>query len=108
MALEGNPAASDATAAGSDDNSVMDMAACCDGMDRPDPDNPNLCVEHSHFGQQNDQTQTPTVPAVLLASLYVVSTVPALTVPTCPATASADLLAAASPPHAILHCCFRI
>lgn len=108
MAADDNPAASDASAAGSDDNSVMDMAACCDGMDQPDRDNPNLCAEHSHFGQQSDQTQTPTVPAVLLASLYVVSTVPELTVPTWPATASADLLAAASPPHAILHCCFRI
>lgn len=108
MASDGDPIASGASAAKSDDDPAMDMAACCDGMGQPDPDNPNLCAEHAHFGQQSDQTQTPTVPAVLLASLYVVSTVPELTVPTRPATASANLLAAASPPHAILHCCFRI
>lgn len=100
--------ASDASVTESDDNSAMDMAACCDGMGQPDPDNPNLCAEHAHFGQQSDQTQTPTLPAILLASLYVVSTVPELKLPTRPAAASASFLAAASPPHAILHCCFRI
>lgn len=84
------------------------MAASCDIMYQPDPDNPNLCAEHARFGQQSGQTQTPTVPALLLASLYVVSAAPELTVPTRPAVDSASVLAAASPPHAILHCCFRI
>lgn len=99
--------ASDASAAESDADPAMDMAACCDGMGQPDPDNPNLCAEHAHFGQQSDQTQTPTLPAILLASLYVVSTVPELKLPARLAAASADLRAAASPPHTILHCCFR-
>lgn len=100
--------ASDTSAAESDDNPAMDMAACCDGMGQPDPDNPNLCTEHAHFGQQSDQTPTPTLPAILLVSLYVVSPVPELKLPIRPAAASASFLAAASPPHAILHCCFRI
>lgn len=108
MVSEGAPIASEVSAAGTDDNPVMNMAACCDGMDQPDPDNPNLCAEHAHFGQQSDQTQIPTLPTVLLVSLYVVSTIPELNVPTRPAAASASFFAAASPPHAILHCCFRI
>lgn len=109
MASEGDPADSDASVAGADTaNPIMDMAACCDGMGQPDPDNPNLCAEHAHFGQQSDQTQIPSVPAVLLASLYIVSLVPEPAEPTRPAAASASVLAAASPPHAILHCCFRI
>jgi hypothetical protein len=109
IASDGAQTGSDASVSGSDAASpVADMAACCDGMGQPDPDHPNLCTEHALFGQQSDQTQTPTVPAVLLASLYIVSLVPELTEPTRPATASANLLAAASPPHAILHCCFRI
>lgn len=97
---------SDASAG--DDNPAMDMAAGCDGMGQPDPDNPNLCAEHAHFGQQSDQTQTPTLPAILLVSLYVIPIVPELKLPTRPAAASTSFLTAASPPHAILHCCFRI
>jgi len=109
MAAEGDPADSDASVTESDAaNPIIDMAACCDGMGQPDPDNPNLCAEHAHFGQQSEQTQAPSVPAVLLASLYIVSLMPALTGPARPAAASASVLAAASPPHAILHCCFRI
>lgn len=109
MAADRNQTGSDSTAANSEAASpVADMAAGCDGMGQPDPDNPNLCAEHSHFGQQSDQTRTPTMPAVLLASLYIVSLATELTGPSLPAAASASLLAAASPPHAILHCCFRV
>lgn len=107
-AMASEDVASDMSAAESADSPAMDMAACCDGMDQPDPDNPNLCAEHAHFGQQSDQTQIPTLPAIVLASLYVVSTVPELNLPTRPAAASAGFPAAASPPHTILHCCFRI
>jgi len=108
MASEGNQAGSDPAAAGAVAvPPVADMPPCCDGMGRSDPDNPNLCAGHCQFGQQSDQTQTPTVPAALLASLYIVSLVPELTVPTQSAAASASILVAASPPHAILHCCLR-
>lgn len=110
LAADRDRTGSDASAADSDVASpVTDMAATgCDGMGQADPDNPNLCAEHRHFGQQSDQTQTPAVPAVLLTTLYVVSPAPELPAPIRPATESAIFLAAASPPHAILHCCFRI
>ncbi|HNF92681.1 MAG TPA: hypothetical protein PKZ67_10810 [Accumulibacter sp.] len=91
----------------SDDNPSMDIPACCDGMERPDMANPNLCTEHAHFGQLNDQTQIPTLPAILLTSLYVVSTASELNFRFPPA-ALANFLAESFPPHAILHCCFRI
>lgn len=87
---------------------VADMAPGCPEMGQPDPDNPNLCVEHVRFGQQSDQTQTSTVPAILLSSLYNLPLLPEPAGPPRSATASAGLFAAASPPHAILHCCFRI
>lgn len=87
---------------------VMDMMSGCPEMGQPDPDNPNLCVEHFRFGQQSDQTQTPAVPALLLSSLYTLPLLPEPAGPPRSATASAGLFAAASPPHAILHCCFRI
>ncbi|AKU11575.1 hypothetical protein AzCIB_1679 [Azoarcus sp. CIB] len=97
------PASEDSAGA----TAVADMAPGCAGMDQPDPDNPNLCVEYFHFGQQSDHTQAPTVPAALLVSLYIIPALPAPMTPARPA-ASPSLLAAAPPPHAILHCCFRI
>ncbi len=74
-----------------------------------DPSQPNLCAAHCQTGQQNaDGKPAPTVPPVLLASLYPV-------VPAAPRAQPALALAAvddpppvASPPLAILHCCFRI
>lgn len=86
---------------------IGDMAPGCPEMGQPDPDQPNLCVEHFRFGQQSDQTQTPTLPAVLLAPLYVLPLSAGPAGPPRSAAASTRLLAA-SPPHAILHCCFRI
>lgn len=77
-----------------------DMAPDCPGMGQPDPALPNLCVEQFHFGQQSDHMQTPTLPAILLTALY--------TLPLLPEPADPPRSAAASPPHAILHCCFRI
>jgi len=80
-------------------------ATNCDQMPSPmDEASPNLCAQHCQYGQQSDQTQTVTVPAVLLTSLYIVAPVSqALQIPRMPV----GLFAAVSPPHAILHCCFR-
>ncbi len=108
MRSKGSPAGSDTVMARSETATpVADMATGCPEMGQADPENPNLCVEHVRFGQQSDQTQTPTVPAVLLSNLYTLPLLPEPTGPTRPASASASLLAAASPPHTILHCCFR-
>ncbi len=98
-----------ATAGSATMTPAADMPRCCDGMGRSDSSNPNLCAGHCQFGQQSAQTQAPTMPAALLtSSSYTIFPAPELTVPTWPAAASAGILAAASPPHAILHCCFRI
>ncbi|PQA79542.1 hypothetical protein [Rhodoferax sp. TS-BS-61-7] len=73
-----------------------------------DSQNANLCVEHCKVGQQSDQASTLTVPAVLLMALYFAPLVPAPVAELPPVAATPSALVAASPPHTILHCCFRI
>jgi hypothetical protein len=85
------------------------QAADCAGMAGPmDPEFANLCAEHCHHGQQSDQAATLTVPAALLTALYITPLAPEPYVAPRPAAAAKSALAAASPPLAILHCCFRI
>lgn len=85
-----------------------DMAAMAN-CDQIDDSAANLCVEHCRFGQQSaDHASAPTVPAALLTTLY---TLPVLPEPLGHGRPPADSKfqhVAASPPHAILHCCFRI
>jgi hypothetical protein len=73
-----------------------------------DPQSPNLCAEHCKVGQQSDQVSTLTVPAVLLMALYFAPLVPNLMAELRPAAATPSALVAASPPHTVLHCCYRI
>lgn len=83
--------------------------ANCSGMSAAmDPSSPSLCAEHCQFGQQSNQAPSLSVPAVLLHALYVAPPVPAVSAASHPAAADLGALAVASPPHAILHCCFRI
>jgi hypothetical protein len=74
-----------------------------------DPTQPNLCAVHCQSGQQNaDGKPAPSVSPAILVSLY----------PGALAFLPADIQRAsaapdgpstrADPPHAILHCCFRI
>ena len=83
------------------------MPNCSDMAGAMDPDAANLCAEHCKYGQQSDHAPTLTVPAVLLSALYAT---PAALPPPLPRGAAAlmDALVAAPPPHAILHCVFRI
>lgn len=87
---------------------TSDMAAMA-SCDQIDDNAANLCVEHCRFGQQSaDHASAPTVPAALLTTLY---TLPVQPEPLGHGWPSADVIfrrVAASPPHAILHCCFRI
>ena len=101
-------ALSDGPAAAS--SAVGDMAGMnCEGMAGAlDPALPNLCAAHCHDGQQSDQSSTLTVPAVLLAACHPTAPAPARLVAAQPAWAATGAPAAAFPPHAILHCCFRI
>ena len=92
---------SDAAAA----QTMTDCAGMAGGMD---PSFPNLCAEHSHQGKQSDQAPTLTVPAVLLSALYVTAFALEPTAVPRPAAVVTSALVAASPPHTILHCCFRI
>ena len=105
-----------AAAAAPDDGSTDSaMAAAklqspnCEDMAGPmDPEFANLCAEHCHHGQQSDQASTLTVPAALLNALYVTPLAPEPIVAPRPAANATSALVAASPPHTILHCCFRI
>jgi len=86
------------------------QAPDCDGMaaGTMDSDLANLCAEHCHHGQQSDQAATLSVPVALLTALYVAPLAAQPEIRPRPAADAASALVAASPPHAILHCCFRI
>lgn len=91
------------------DVASQSMSNCEDmAMGALDPQNANLCAEHSKFGQQSDQASTLTVPVALLQALYFAPLVPAPVTRLHPAAATPSALVATSPPHTILHCCFRI
>jgi hypothetical protein len=88
--------------------SAEQPSRCEDMSGAMDPAFPNLCAEHCRHGQQSDQTPTLVVPAVILMALYSAPSPLQATVPSHPAAATMDALVAASPPHTILHCVFRI
>jgi hypothetical protein len=84
-------------------------AGDCAGMAGPmDPEFTNLCAEHCRQGQQSDQAATLSVPAVLLTALYTTPLAPEPAAAPRTAANTTSALAAAAPPLAILHCCFRI
>lgn len=86
---------------------VLAARAHCDMGGLPDSTAPNLCAEHCKYGQQIDHGSTLTVPAAVLAALYVVRPAPEVARPL-PVPANLSALVAAAPPHAILHCVYRI
>lgn len=83
-------------------------SGCDDMVGAMDPSSPNLCAEHCKQGQQSDKASTLNAPAVVLTALYATPLVPELAPPPRPAAASLSALVAASPPHTILHCVYRI
>jgi hypothetical protein len=86
----------------------VQMPDCDDMVGAMDPESANLCAEHCKQGKQSDQAPTLTVPLAMLTALY--TTPPTLpgNAPPRPAAATLSALVAASPPHAILHCVYRI
>lgn len=102
------PASQDLKTADSPPAASASMPGCDGSMGAMDPASPNLCAEHCKYGQQSDRASTVTVPVVALTALYSTPTVPAAAPPPRPAAASISALVAASPPHAIAHCVFRI
>lgn len=81
---------------------------CDDMAGTMDRSSANLCAEHCRYGQQSDQASTVSVPAAMLTVLYITPLPPEAAVPSRPAAAMMSALAAAFPPHAILHCVYRI
>ena len=96
----------------SGDASVADKSAplanCDDMAGALDPSLPNLCAEHCKAGQQSDRAPTLNMPAAVLTALYATPLVPVAAPPPRAVAATMGALGAASPPHTILHCVFRI
>jgi hypothetical protein len=80
----------------------------CDQRMALDPAAPTLCAEHCKVGQQSERAWIVSVPPALLSALYPLAPPPAASPLPRPAAAPADALVAASPPHAVLHCVYRI
>ena len=99
-------AESAATAQDSMDKSVA-MSPSCDQIDQ---DAANLCAEHYRFGQQSADTgPAPVVFAPVPALLYSLPLEPEPISGSVRSFSASDaVLAAPPPPHAILHCVFRI
>jgi len=77
----------------------------CDGMAF---DSANLCAAHCQAGDQNiDPGQAIAVPANPFSSFYVVQ-VPSASSSLDRNSIPSEFANAIPPPHAILHCCFRI
>lgn len=88
---------------------TVQMSNCDDMTGAMDAASATLCAEHCKYGQQSDQAPTLNVPVAVLTALYAtppVAEMAALTPRA--AAASISALVAASPPHTILHCVFRI
>ena len=83
-------------------------ANCDDMVGAMDPSSVNLCAEHCKYGQQSDQALTLNVPAAVLTALYATPLAPEMAPPPRPAAATMSALVAASPPHTVLHCVYRI
>jgi hypothetical protein len=81
------------------------------GCNEVDADAANLCVEHCRFGQQSADTPANPLPApAILAPLYLLPDEPQRSSDIVARTlcAPVDDRVAAPPPHAIVHCVYRI
>ena len=85
------------------------MSVDCDQMaGMLDPAAPSLCYAHCHNHEQSaDHADSPALPPGLFAALYWLAA-PPLVEPKVVTPDAVVLHAALPPPHAILHCCFRI
>jgi len=84
------------------------MSGCDDMVGAMDPESANLCAEHCKQGKQSDLAPTLTAPVAMLTALYTTTPTQPGKAPPRPAAATLSALVAASPPHAVLHCVFRI
>ena len=84
------------------------MANCDDMVGAMDPASANLCAEHCKYGQQSDHASTLVVPAAVFNALYATPLAPEVPPPSRPAAATLSALVAASSPHTVMHCVYRI
>ncbi len=83
------------------------MVAAADQDSGADP--AMVCGEHCKSGQQSDQPSPAATPALPLRGvLHRLPTRPEPAAPRCATAGAIDSLVQAEPPHAILHCVFRI
>lgn len=91
---------------------IAESVAMPPGCDQMDPDAANLCAAHCHQGLQSvDTAAAPMVGLGIPTFLYALPVDPRLVPGTGGRSYPADgalLQAAPEPPHAILHCVFRI
>lgn len=68
----------------------------------------HVCAEHCRYGQQSaDHPPAPALSPAVLTALYPLASPAEPAGHGLPRPAADDPAAVASPPHAILHCCFR-
>jgi hypothetical protein len=84
------------------------MPGCDDMVGAMDPESANLCAEHCKQGQQSDHASTLSAPVAMFTALYTTTPASPGKAPPRAAAATLSALVAASPPHAILHCVYRI
>jgi hypothetical protein len=74
-----------------------------------DATQPGLCLAHCQTGQQNaDAKSAPAVPVALMYAAYPLKVVHPTTVSGIHRPTESGLTVHSDPPHAILHCCFRL
>jgi len=81
---------------------------CADMVMPTDAAPSKVCFEHCHYGQQSDHASTITVPVALMTALYAIPSAPEVISPPRTADGTLNALVAASPPHTVLHCVYRI
>ena len=92
-------------------DTAAEPAAMPPGCDQMDPNAANLCAEHCHQGQQSaDTASAPVVRLGIPTLLYSLPLEPQHSLGSGRSFPAPDarLDAAPEPPHAILHCVFRI
>lgn len=114
LATGGMPAAAVVGAAQSEAGAVppggamAQSADCVDMAGALDPASPNLCMAHCQQGEQSDQAASLVVPTALLTVRYALRPLNETAAVPHAVVRAPDVRVAAFPPHAILHCVFRI
>lgn len=75
----------------------------------PDAAQPGLCVAHCQSGQQNTDTKSaPGVPLAMMYAAYPLEAAHPAAVSGIDRPTEMGVTVQTDPPHAILHCCFRL